>query len=908
MSSARLKIYLQIAIAIAGLLMVVLTLVVLFIPPFSLLERLSQPTGGVVTALSLANPIAVHPDGLAVVLLDDSTALEVQLDALPRDVFTQGQVGEEWRAAWGAVPGGLIVVSPVYTIRARSEFAGGISAEISLPGDAGSSETLDLYRWDETAGAWLFVPSRYDSGRQTIAFEPESLPISMAVMQLADAGQVGPAEVGMVVAEGGDIGPDLAAYIEAIIPTGLALAADGSLQGAPVGVADPGTGAYVMPLVSGDPAFAAYAESPERDTAIEALVGAASAYNGLTLDLPPGDDPAAFVGFVTTLADRLHPEGRQLAVVVRGSPPSAYDAQALGQVADRLLWAPGDNPTLYLPGGTVEAGLRELVGLVHRRKLGLLVNALNIDIVHGQARAVSRAEAMAPFGAVEPVAGYLSADALLPSGNPLALRLTGNVQSMAFDDQLGANFITYADDGGEVHYVYFGSARSLAHKLRWADRFALGYVAVEGLAYPDAPPGLAVGLQAFVQRAESDSPPPLQIRWQVIRGESEPVSQMAGNLAAVQYMWEGASEVGDYVISAELLGQSSDSLGEVRVAVAGAGGSPARPTSTPEPEETSTPSAPEQSSPPPVTGSFTGGSFELGGQTPSFAHVGDMQRAGMTWVKFQIPWEPGMDPNSAVGSIQLGHANGFKVLLSIPGKNKYPSSIDFDAYTQFLRGVAGYGPDAIEVWNEQNIDFEWPAGQIDPGMYVSRMLAPGFNAIKGVNPNIMVIAGALAPTGFDNGTNAWSDARYVQGMAAAGAGAYADCIGAHHNAGATSPSASSGHPGGGHYSWYFLPTLNVYYDGFGGSKRVCFTELGYLSGEGLGPVPSRFSWASDNTVAEQAAWLAEAAVLSASSGKVRLMIIWNVDFTTWGEDPMAGYAIVRPNGSCPACDALAAAR
>jgi hypothetical protein len=37
------------------------------------------------------------------------------------------------------------------------------------------------------------------------------------------------------------------------------------------------------------------------------------------------------------------------------------------------------------------------------------------------------------------------------------------------------------------------------------------------------------------------------------------------------------------------------------------------------------------------------------------------------------------------------------------------------------------------------------------------------------------------------------------------------------------------------------------------------------------------------------------------------MIVWNVDFTTFGSDPAAGYAIVRPGGGCPACSALAGA-
>ncbi|MEJ2751057.1 MAG: hypothetical protein P8183_24600, partial [Anaerolineae bacterium] len=91
-------------------------------------------------------------------------------------------------------------------------------------------------------------------------------------------------------------------------------------------------------------------------------------------------------------------------------------------------------------------------------------------------------------------------------------------------------------------------------------------------------------------------------------------------------------------------------------------------------------------------------------------------------------------------------------MLSIPGSSTYPESINFEEYVQFLAGVAALGPDAIEVWNEMNIDFEWPAGQIDPAGYVNNMLAPAYNAIKSANPNVMVISGAPAPTGFDNGT------------------------------------------------------------------------------------------------------------------------------------------------------------
>lgn len=305
------------------------------------------------------------------------------------------------------------------------------------------------------------------------------------------------------------------------------------------------------------------------------------------------------------------------------------------------------------------------------------------------------------------------------------------------------------------------------------------------------------------------------------------------------------------------------------------------------------------------------GGFALGGQTHGFGSKTVMQDARMSWVKFQHKWNPGDSPDVLLGRIQDAHNSGFKVLLSITGAQTYPSagSIDFTGYVNFLRGVAAHGPDAIEVWNEMNIDFEWPAGEINPTSYVNNMLAPAYRAIKAANSNVMVISGAPAPTGFDNGTNAWADDRYMRGMAAAGGANYMDCVGVHHNAGATSPNASSGHPAGSHYSWYFRPTMDLYYNAFGGSRPVCFTELGYLSGEGFNKLPANFSWAGGTSVSEHAQWLGEAVQLSRSSGKVRLLIIFNVDFTYYDEngDPQAGYAIVRPGGGCPACSQLRSA-
>ena len=310
--------------------------------------------------------------------------------------------------------------------------------------------------------------------------------------------------------------------------------------------------------------------------------------------------------------------------------------------------------------------------------------------------------------------------------------------------------------------------------------------------------------------------------------------------------------------------------------------------------------------PPPVASVGNVGNFELGGQAAGMP-AGTMQYAGMKWVKKQHKWGPGDSPESVAGMINEAHASGMKILLSIPGQ-LYPSSIDFEAYTNFLGGVAALGPDAIEVWNEMNIEREWPLGQIDPASYVNNMLRPAYQKIKAANPNVMVITGAPAPTGFFGGCSGagCDDAPYVAGMMAAGAGSVSDCIGVHYNEGLMPPSATSGDPrgAGGHYTRYFQGMINAYAGA--GAGALCFTELGYLSGEEWGSLPAGFLWKApyNLTVAEHAQYLAEAVRVGVQSGRVRMIIVFNVDFKTFGDDPQAGYAMIRPNGSCPACETL----
>lgn len=327
---------------------------------------------------------------------------------------------------------------------------------------------------------------------------------------------------------------------------------------------------------------------------------------------------------------------------------------------------------------------------------------------------------------------------------------------------------------------------------------------------------------------------------------------------------------------------------------------------------TAVPGTPVAGLPAPVTGSAVSSGFSLGGHVDGLDQtaVDVMKSAGMTWVKKQLPISAGLGKGQEF--INAAHNNGFKILLGVVG-DKNALAADFNGYlatyTQFLAELAKAGADAIEVWNEPNIDREWPAGQINGANYV-KLLAPSFNAIKTANPSTLVISGAPAPTGFFGaagcGTGGCNDDVFMQQMAQAGAGQYLDCVGLHYNEGIVSPATTSGDPRGEYPTYYFGSMLNRGYAPFGG-KPVCFTEMGYLSPEGFSsPLPGAFGWAANVTVAQQSAWLADAVTRASQSGRVRLIIVWNVNFTRFDSDPMGGYAMIRPGGGCPSCTALGA--
>ncbi|MBX3014532.1 MAG: beta-galactosidase [Caldilineaceae bacterium] len=109
-------------------------------------------------------------------------------------------------------------------------------------------------------------------------------------------------------------------------------------------------------------------------------------------------------------------------------------------------------------------------------------------------------------------------------------------------------------------------------------------------------------------------------------------------------------------------------------------------------------------------------------------------------------------------------------------EEQFPAFADFAA--AFVKRYAGKVPYVI-IWNEPNLSLEWGYAPVSPEKYVA-MLQAVYPAIKAANPEIQVLAGALAPTlappGSPDGMN---DLVFLQRMYDAGAAPYFDLLAIH---------------------------------------------------------------------------------------------------------------------------------
>jgi hypothetical protein len=297
---------------------------------------------------------------------------------------------------------------------------------------------------------------------------------------------------------------------------------------------------------------------------------------------------------------------------------------------------------------------------------------------------------------------------------------------------------------------------------------------------------------------------------------------------------------------------------------------------------------------------------------------------GLKWVKQQVAWRtfegnPGeMDWSGFDRVAEYAQKHNLKLMFSVVDAPPWSLSYfddnpqtappdDLALYADFLgRLVDRYKGrvHAIEVWNEQNLDREWDTEEgINAERYVE-MLRLSYQAIKSRDPSIIVISGALSPTGGvgrdKNNPDRiifMDDFDYFDQMVAAGFLDYCDCVGAHHNGYNIPPDVEwdkvendptakfRGPFDNPHHSWSFKSTLWGYHDRIaaaGSDKPLCVTEFGWATTEGFegypDVYPQGFEFVLDNTLQEQADWDVQAFQLMREWGFVRMAYLWNLNY------------------------------
>lgn len=855
--------------------------------------------------LSAERPYAQLAEGLAISANPATLTGEfgVQLRAETLEALTAGQATDAVaQAAFAARPASLVQRSALFTLQPQGTPPGELFISVIAQGGA-NAEALDVYAWD--GQTWRFLPSQARGGQRVASVS--QLPQAVALFEAAPS-----APLTMIRFNPGDVWPlNVNTSGSQVLLGGVVVQPDGALGGVlpnlPPGISDP-----LFAVVTAEAANLSglLADPARRMGHLQALLGLATSanYAGLALEYRglTEADQAGLAALLNDLHIQLQAQNKGLLLLLdlpaTAAPAGGLNWGPLGAAVDGLVARLPEDPRA-LGNGAAAAGLNWATGAVERSRLRLATSAMAVTESEGAVRRVAPSAALAALGATQ--ADGLPAE--LYPGAAITLTLSGEAQTVAYDAEAAAPRLT--TPGATL---WLTTPATLRQRFALAEQFRLGGVVAEDVFQTGVSPEALTALAGYRASATAAQEDAASLMWTVRNAEG--VVAQATAQPGEPYVFVPEVE-GEYQVIAQLqVGGAAQELGAVPLKIAAAP-TPTQPvrfqagntgggnTNTSGGGNTSGGNTGGGSSsggfvpPAPVAN----GAFELGGQVPGFiSHPAQMQQAGMRWVKFQVRGGGG-------DAIAAGKAAGFKVLLSVIGdKGRVTDPNYWNEYAAWVGGLAGQGADAIEVWNEPNIDHEWPEGQISGATY-TQLLAKAYAAIKAANPATLVVSAGPAPTGAEAAFpgKVMNDDKFLAQMAAAGAANYMDCVGTHFNSGTTSPNATTGATlGGYHYSFYFWPMVDTYYNAFGGSRQLCFTELGYLTPEGYGSLPGNFAWAADTSVAEQAQWLAESASLAANSGKVRLMVIWNVDFTVWTGDPQAGYAMIRPGGGCPACSAL----
>lgn len=921
----------QLGTIIAVVLGVVL--IGLFLPPISAYSRYIAPDTSFVA-------LADNPDADGIALGGAGAAVRIKA-ADAATVITEGINDEGWQCqSLDTLPTYLTPTGTIYSLELNGKPEGRIQAAIDGPAGA------DLYGYDALLKRWRFVP--VSDQRTTF----DRLPSCLVWTEAADIPDV----IGITAND--SINPETVGSVDRVYLTGMHPTRDGQLRGRlPAGLsAHPGLVPVISniysPYITDTLTVESILNNPDlRTTHVTQLASFAASDNflGLAIDYSDLENSAAlqerFNRLLLDLSRALHEQDQILVVML--PPDTDLDWANIGQIADELIvkLSPATDTQ------TTET-LAWLTTQVNRYQLFVGIAASNVVVDEAGTAAPLDDELLPDLGQIDTAALL---DVYEP-GDTVTLTLSGGTYNLERHEATQTT-VLQSEDGQSI---YLADTSAIFSQLQLADQYQLaGSVILSGDA---------TMVRNAIARYQAQQPPvdmhAVDVHWSVLDAEGNILASESG--PSLEYAVAGDDAEIEVVAVANINGQSVEldrvafsvvtstpsaattvpttepttvptqiaaepteaptqtlptatdmpptDAASTPVPTAVAQEPTATPmvfaTNTPLPDDSTLPSAtPLPTDPPQMmpTSTFAQAvlppaaepvEMELGGlvEQPVDTTFDVMRSAGMNWIVLRLPYFNGASPIPEKQRIEDLQELGFKVYYIVVG-----SPLDFDAtnfdrnFSSYLSALANFGADAIQVWDSPDSDLFWTPGDIDPADYVA-MLSQASAAIKLANEETLVVSAALLPD--DN------DELYYQGMVSAGAADVIDCIGVQYLLGTVPPDATTGDARGDDHIYYMDPTLDLAFDSFGGSRPLCLT-IGYLSAEGYSPLQEPFTWAANTTDENQAAWLAQAEAINRQSGQVRLMLISNVDFTFFGIDAAAGYAIIRRDGSCPACDTLA---
>jgi hypothetical protein len=225
-----------------------------------------------------------------------------------------------------------------------------------------------------------------------------------------------------------------------------------------------------------------------------------------------------------------------------------------------------------------------------------------------------------------------------------------------------------------------------------------------------------------------------------------------------------------------------------------------------------------------------------------------VREMGAPWIVEYFPW-PYIEPEE--GRFNWGHADavirhaenqGLTVIARLgwvpewarPDPDEQETTLTYlgaDHYDDFADFVAAFvgryrgRVDHVILLNEPNLSFEWGYRPVDPEGYVE-MLRAVYPRAHAANPDVIVLAGALAPTLEPEGSAAGvNDLTYLEGMYQASAAPFFDALSAHAY-GLTSPPETPPAPGALNFRRVELLREIMVAHG-DGDKPIYVTEAGW---------------------------------------------------------------------------------